>query len=410
MESSINNTQQQLQYIEDFLIKIGNGDYNSKLPIADEKDEQLLAVQVGINMLVEELNETTISRVFLNSIYNGINDVLIVLNQKGEIQNTNHVVEDLLFYTQDELLNQPIEKLFPISDIDNVRNSIRTTYEQNKIQEIGLNLKAKDKSIIPVSCSFSPLHNNKQEYSGTLLVAKNITALLDAKSQLQEKNDELNLFVYKASHDLKSPVASMMALMAMYKESKNEQEKEMFIEKIGDCTSKLNIIMSDLLVLGRITYGELEFEHTSIKEIIDSILKSIEFVDGFKNIDFNIVIEDQAKSINTEKGLFQTILLNLIDNAVKYRKNGPERSFVNIHISNHEKGILFNIEDNGIGIAEAQQGSIFKMFYRATSASKGTGLGLYIVKTSVLKLGGTISFESTVGKGSSFRIYLPHKK
>ncbi|MDP1744918.1 MAG: PAS domain-containing sensor histidine kinase [Bacteroidota bacterium] len=409
MDTKISKTQQQLQYIEDFLIKIGNGDYNSKLPITDENDEQLLAVQVGINMLVEELNETTISRVFLNSIYNGINDVLIVLNENGEIQNTNHVVEDLLFYSQAELLNQSFEKLFPISDIDNVRNSIRTTFEQNKIQEIGLNLKAKDNSIIPVSCSFSPLHNNKQEYSGTLLVAKNITALLNAKNQLQEKNDELNLFVYKASHDLKSPVASMMALMALHNESENAQEKAIYIEKIGDCTSKLNIILSDLLVLGRITYGELEFEQTSIKEVIDSILKSIEFVEGFKDIDLNIVIDDQAQFINTEKGLFQTILLNLIDNAVKYRQKGLERSLVNIHVSSQGKGILFKIEDNGIGIPETLQASIFKMFYRATSTSKGTGLGLYIVKTSVIKLGGTISFESTLGKGSTFKIHLPFK-
>ncbi|MES2394912.1 MAG: PAS domain-containing sensor histidine kinase [Bacteroidota bacterium] len=409
MDSKISKTHQQLQYIEDFLIKIGNGDYNSKLPITDENDEQLLAVQVGINMLVEELNETTISRVFLNSIYNGINDVLIVLNENGEIQNTNHVVEDLLFYSQAELLSQSIEQLFPISDIDNVRNSIRTTFEQNKIQEIGLNLKAKDNSIIPVSCSFSPLHNNKQEYSGTLLVAKNITQLLNAKNQLQEKNDELNLFVYKASHDLKSPVASMMALMALYKESESAQDKEIYCEKIDDCISKLNIIMSDLLVLGRITYGELEFEQTSVKEVIDSILKSIEFVEGFKDIDLNIVIEDQAQFINTEKGLFQTILLNLIDNAVKYRQKRLERSFVNIHVSCQGKGILFKIEDNGIGIPETLQASIFKMFYRATSTSKGTGLGLYIVKTSVIKLGGTISFESTLGKGSTFKIYLPFK-
>lgn len=410
MDTKINKTQQQLQYIEDFLIKIAGGDYNSKLFIADEKDQQLAAVQVGINMLVEELNETTISRVFLNSIYNGINDVLIVLNENGEIQNTNHVVEDLLFYTQAELLNQSFEKLFPISDIDGVRNSIRTTFEQNKIQEIGLNLKAKDNSIIPVSCSFSPLHNNKQEYSGTLLVAKNITALLNAKNQLQDKNDELNLFVYKASHDLKSPVASMMALMALYKESENAVEKEIYIEKIGDCTSKLNVILSDLLVLGRITYGNLEFETVDIKQIIDAILKSIEFIGGFKDITFNVLIDDQVKSINTEKGLFQTVLLNLIDNAVKYRKNGLERSFINIHVSKHEKGVLFEIEDNGIGIAETLQGNIFKMFYRATSVSKGTGLGLYIVKTSVLKLGGSITFESTFGKGTSFSIYLPNKK
>lgn len=409
MDSSINKAQQQLQYIEDFLIKIGNGDYDSKLPLTDEKDEQLLAVQVGINMLVEELKETTISTVFLNSIYNGINDILIVLNQKGEIQNTNPAVEAVLLYTSAELLQLSVEKLIQVGDIESVRTSIKSAYEQNKIQELGLNLIAKDNSVIPVSCTFSPLYNNQLEHSGVLLVAKNITALLNAKNQLQDKNDELNLFIYKASHDLKSPVASMMGLMALHKESNDADEKDMYCDKIAECTTKLNTIISDLLVLGRITYGDLEYETVDIKQVIDAILKSIEFMHGFKDIAFNIVIEDQAKSIKTEKGLFQTVLLNLIDNAVKYHKKGAEPSYINIRVSNHENGILFKIEDNGIGIAANQQASIFKMFYRATSASKGSGLGLYIVKTSVLKLGGSITFESTLGKGTSFSVYLPNK-
>ena len=409
MDSSTNNTRQQLEYIEDFLIQIGKGDYTCKLAITDEKDEHLLAVQVGINMLVEELNEAYISKGFLNSIYNGINDMLIVLNENGEIQNANHVVEDILFYSQTELLNQSIEKLFPISDIDTVRNSVRITFQQDKIRAIGLNLIAKNKSIIPVSCSFSPLYNNSQEYSGTLLVAKNLTTILEVKSQLQEKNDELNLFVYKASHDLKSPVASIMALMALHKESESAQDKERYFEKIGGCISTLNNNISDLLVLGGITYGELDFGQISTKSIIDTILKSIEFVEGFKEIDLKVVIEDQAQFINTEKGLLQTIVANLIDNALKYRQKGPERSFVNMHVSKHKNGILFKIEDNGIGIPEPQQSSIFNMFYRATSLSTGTGLGLYIVKTSVLKLGGSISVESTFGKGSAFKIYIPSR-
>lgn len=409
MDSSINKAQQQLHYIEDFLIKIGNGDYDSKLPITDEKDEQLRAVQVGINMLVEELKETTISTVFLNSIYNGINDILIVLNQNGEIQNTNSTVEGLLLYTSAELVQQSVEKLIQVGDIESVRTGIKNSYEQNKIQELGLNLIAKDNSVIPVSCTFSPLYNNQLEQSGVLMVAKNITALLNAKNQLQDKNDELNLFIYKASHDLKSPVASMMGLMALHKESNDAVEKDMYCDKIAECATKLNTIISDLLVLGRITYGDLKYETVDIKQIIDAILKSIEFMHGFKDITFNIGIEKQAKSIKTEKGLFQTILLNLIDNAVKYHKKGAEPSYINIRVKNHENGILFKIEDNGIGIAANQQANIFKMFYRATSASKGSGLGLYIVKTSVLKLGGTITFESTFGKGSSFSVYLPSK-
>lgn len=407
MDTSIKKVRQQLQYIEDFLIKIGNGDYDSRLPIVDEKDEQLHAVQIGINMLVEELKETTISKVFLDSIYNGINDILIVLNEKGEIQRTNPVVENVLLYNAPELLHQPIEKLIQANDVVTVGTYIKNAYEQNKIQETGLNLIAKDNSIIPVSCSFSPLYTQRLEQTGVLLVAKDIRALLNAKTQFQDKNDELNLFVYKASHDLKSPVASMLSLTTFLEESKDITEIKMYTRMISECTLRLNNIITDLLVLGRITYGELEYSKIEIKPEIDTVLKNIELEDGFKDIDFSIIIEKGTKSIVTEKGLFQTLLQNLIDNAVKYRQIGHKPSFINIHISKQAKGILISIEDNGIGIAASQQANIFKMFFRATTTSRGSGLGLYIVKTSVLKLGGSISFESTYGKGTTFKVYIP---
>ncbi len=410
METEISNNRRQLQYIQDFLIKIADGDYNSKLLIADEKDEQLASVQTGINMLVEELKETTISRVFLNSIYNGINDVLIVLNEKGEIQKTNPVAASLLLYTESELFNLSIDKLIQISDFDIVKGCIRDTFEQQKLNEIGLNLAAKDGNLISVSCSFSPLYNTQGKPSGILLVAKNISTLSNAKNQLQEKSDELSLFVYKASHDLKSPVSSMESVMTMLKESKSMEEVKMYAKMADTCIDSLNTVINDLLVLGRITYGALEFETLDINVLINSILKSIEFMDNFKNIHFNISIDENVKSIITEKGLLNTVLLNLIDNAVKYSQKREEPSFINIKVSNKDKGIFILINDNGIGIKEKHHDDLFKMFYRATSVSKGSGLGLYIVKTSVTKLGGSISFESAFDKGTTFKLYIPSKK
>ncbi|MES2590777.1 MAG: PAS domain-containing sensor histidine kinase [Bacteroidota bacterium] len=400
----------QLQYIQNFLIKIADGDYTSELPVIDNTDEQLVAVQVGINMLVEELKETTISRVFLNSIYKGINDVLIVLNENGEIQNVNHVVESLLLYKESELVQQSVEKLIQINDIDTVRNCLLNVNEQNKIQEVGINLAAKDKSSIPVACTFSPLHNAQGKITGVLLVAKNMSTLINAKNQLREKNEELNLFVYKASHDLKSPVSSMMSVMHMMNESQDINELKMYSKMVDQCINKLDTVISDLLVLGRITYGELEYKEIDINEIINTILTSIEFVHDFKEITFDIVIDKKAETIVSEKGLFQTILLNLIDNAIKYRqKRENEPSYIRINVTPKGKGVLITIEDNGIGIAENQQPNIFNMFYRATAISKGSGLGLYIVKTGVLKLGGTISLESTFGKGTTFKVYIPSK-
>jgi PAS domain S-box-containing protein len=385
MPSSASHSKKQLQYIQNFLIKIAGGDYDSKLPIVDDSDEHLVAIQVGINMLVEELKVTTISRVFLNSIYNGINDVLIVLNETGEIQTANDIVKKLLLYADSDLIHQPIEKLVQLSDIDSVRSCISKVCEQNEPQEIGINLIAKDKTVLPVACSFSPLFDSQNNLSGILFVAKNLSSLNSAKDQLQDKNDELKLFVYKASHDLKSPVSSMLSVMNLLRKTKDIGEMQLYIKMVDDCIHKLDTIISDLLVLGQITHG------------------------GFDTIVFDTHIESNAQSIVTELGLLKTILLNLIDNAIKYRKQREEPSFVRIHVSEEKKGILIKIEDNGIGIAAHQQEHVFKMFHRATSISKGSGLGLYIVKTSVLKLGGTISIESTIDEGTTFTVYLPNR-
>jgi PAS domain S-box-containing protein len=382
------STDKQLQYMQDFLINIAQGDFDAKLNISNESDEDLVAMQVGINMLVEELKSTTISRVFMNSIYDGINDILIVLNKKGEIQKTNHLVENLLLFSESELLNQSLEKLIQADDLETVKSYITNVFEKGTVKEAGLNFIKKDKSTIPVSCSFSALYNNLHQPSGVLLVAKNITALLQAKSQLQDKNDELNLFVYKSSHDLKGPV-------------------KMYFNLINESTKKLDTIISDLLVLGKVSYGDLEYTQINTKQTIDTTLKSIEFIEGHKDIAFSVLVDEDAKYVSTDKSLLNNILLNLIENAIKYRQKKQSVSFLNIKVFAYKKGVLFVFEDNGIGIENSLQENIFKMFYRATYTSKGSGLGLYIVKMSVLKLGGEITFTSALDQGTTFELYLP---
>ncbi|MCE9540412.1 MAG: PAS domain-containing sensor histidine kinase [Bacteroidetes bacterium] len=407
MDSSKDNDCLQLKHVHEFLVKVSEGNYDAKLLLDNKEDEQLTKVYKDINLLVAILKATTDNNISINSIYNGINDILIVLDDKVEIQKTNHIVESLLLYTESELLNRSIGKLIQKSDFDLVRDTIRNTYFEKKLHETAFNFVTKENNLIPVSCSFSPLFDAHGKSTGILLVAKNISTLIKAEKQRQEKDEELNLFVYKASHDLKSPVSSMISLMDLVNESNDIDQVKAYCKMIADCTLRLDTIIEDLLVLGRITNKELEYEPVNIKDVIDDILKSIEFIDGFKDIKFNIVIDEDTQSIITEKGLFNTILFNLIDNAIKYRKVGSDKSFIKIHVSNKCNGISFKIEDNGIGIAGMQQSNIFKMFYRATSSPKGSGLGLYIVKTSVTKLGGTISVESEFDKGTTFSLYLP---
>jgi signal transduction histidine kinase len=102
-----------------------------------------------------------------------------------------------------------------------------------------------------------------------------------------------------------------------------------------------------------------------------------------------------------------TILKNTISNAVKYRKQNRTDCFVNINVSKEDNYTIILVEDNGIGISEKSLPKIFDMFFRATSSVEGTGLGLYICKEMITKLGGTIKLESKLGEGTTVAIKIP---
>ena len=99
---------------------------------------------------------------------------------------------------------------------------------------------------------------------------------------------------------------------------------------------------------------------------------------------------------------------NLISNAIKYQDTAKENRFIQLSLKRHENYVELLAIDNGIGIAEENVPKIFEMFFRATSLSTGSGLGLYIVKETIEKLGGTIEVNSAVGQGTSFKMILPN--
>lgn len=399
----LHDKNQQWEDVQDFLINLASGDTSFMNNVVFENNEQIVALQTGISMLVEELKATTISRSFFNSIYNGINDLILVFDKDGTIKNVNHIVLETLGFSKFELIEQSVHKLIQNDSVAAFYNAIRNILHQ---KDIGLNLVSKQNKIIPVSCSFSSIYDSNRHCENILLVAKNMTVLLATKEQLAAKNDELNLFVYKASHDLKSPISSMQGLMHLVNQSNDLSELKEYYGKVSECLVKFDSIIKELLVLGRITYGELKNELVDIKKIIESTLISLQFVNGFKDVSININISEDAHWIKTEVGLLTTIFGNLIDNAIKYR-NVRVPSFIEIEIVKIDSKIIITIKDNGIGIDKSALANLFKMFFRATNESHGSGLGLYIVKTSVEKLGGTISVASELRIGSTFEIRLP---
>ena len=225
----------------------------------------------------------------------------------------------------------------------------------------------------------------------------------------EEKFNELNTFVYKATHDLKGPLASITGLCTMGLNLGNEPQTNKLFEMIRESTSRLDMLLNELLFLSKLEHGGQKFEILDIPEIINQIIESYRYSVAFNNVKVTFNYERKSK-ITADYITVNSIIQNIIDNAIKYKNYGLPETEIKINTIDQENGILISIEDNGVGIPKEHLNKIFEMFYRANNFSKGTGLGLYIVKKSLEKIGGNINVESEEGKGSKFVIYLPDKK
>ncbi|MEO6302725.1 MAG: HAMP domain-containing sensor histidine kinase [Bacteroidia bacterium] len=223
---------------------------------------------------------------------------------------------------------------------------------------------------------------------------------------LEATNKELNTFIYKAAHDLRGPLCSIMGLTRIAGMEKEKNNLPDYIQKISDSTEKLDAVLLSLIDVMSIKDSKPMIRQIDFKNMIDAILLRFTFLDGYNELAFKIKIESKRKYFSDEH-ILNSILQNTIENAIKYRNVSKVNSYVAITISNINDFVKIEVEDNGVGMENEVQEQIFEMYFRGNQGSKGSGLGLYIVQNGVRKLGGTIEVESEITKGSKFTILLP---
>ena len=237
---------------------------------------------------------------------------------------------------------------------------------------------------------------------GIGMATKNIT-------DFKESIEELETFIYKSSHDMRAPIASILGITEVALNDKNDVDSVLrYINIIKQQTQQLDHIIKNLVETARIRRQDKILQLIDFKEIITTVKKSLSFVNGFKDIlfDENISV---TQNFYSDKSLLTSLFQNLIDNAIKYKKENINDPFINITIVDKNGGINIAVADNGIGIADDLQKNIFKMFFRATNKASGSGLGLYTTKHCVKKLDGNISFDSKEKIGTTFTVYLPNE-
>ena len=238
-------------------------------------------------------------------------------------------------------------------------------------------------------------------------VQTDITDRKRTEHELTETNQELDTFFYKASHDLKGPLASVMGIVNLARLEKTDPLTGKYFDMIETSVQRLDRTLLDLIELARTRKGSAKKSIIPFEMMINEITSSLKHLTGFKAIEFILEIEEDLQ-IHADKVLLLSVFQNLIHNAINY--SGVQKPQIKITASKKDHLYEFTVADNGQGIPDKIKDKVFGMFYRGHPDSSGSGLGLFIVKNALEKMHGHIRFESIENRGTTFYVAIPESK
>jgi signal transduction histidine kinase len=237
------------------------------------------------------------------------------------------------------------------------------------------------------------------------LVQQRTQKLNETITQLNKTIKELDAFLYSASHDLVSPLKSILGLVNLAKMENLDRNLDHYFNHIESSVNKLEAIIQTLMQHSFNTKTELKLETVDLQKIVEETIGELRFYPESTRIAFKYNLDNAYIVSDTYR--LKIILSNLLGNAVKYHDSRKDNNVVELNFRNAGSVWTLDIVDNGIGIEKERLERVFELFYRATESAKGSGLGLYIVKDTIDRLGGSISVDSEIGKWTKFTLSLP---
>lgn len=323
---------------------------------------------------------------------------------------------ELLGYAREEVLGKQLTYFVDAAYMPLVQSQLKRR-QSDESASYEIPIRHKNGQLIYMLLSGSPLLDKQGNYAGSIVVATDITiqkqaeeALRQALAKEKDLGDLKTRFVSMASHEFRTPLATILALvetLSAYRKKLSEEQIDQRFDKIKDQVGHLKDIMEDVLMLARMQARRVEFN--PVKVDLDALTRSA--LDEFQNrSDIHHKLEYTASAgsheVVIDRKLMRQAINNLVSNAIKY---SPEDKVVRIDLSYTASAFILKIRDEGIGIPEADLPHLFEPFHRATNVGtiSGTGLGLVITKEAVDLHRGTITVESQLGVGTSFIVRIP---
>jgi PAS domain S-box-containing protein len=387
---------------------------NRGLAFWDNEDKPLR--MVGSRTDITERRKTEDHLRMIESVVLSINDGVVITQYKDEnslkpeIIYINRSFTKITGYGSDEVIGKAPGILggadTDYSVLTKAFESLKNSKGSFKDELI---IYRKNGSSLWIEFTIDPIFDEEEKIKYWVWVQRDITKRKEAEEELKKINFELDSFVYRASHDLRAPLTSIIGLVNI---SSNEQDfntVKSYFEMISDSAKKLDRYIINLLSLSRNSRLDVSNEEISLEEIINETYDELKYMKNAELIKLTYKIVKSC-TLYSDGLRLKVIFKNLLSNAIKYQDTRSGDSFLEIDINIDEVAAIIVLKDNGIGISDGIKDKIFDMFFRGTEISDGSGLGLYIVKNIVEKMSGTIKISSNKPKGSDIVIKIPNHK
>lgn len=265
-----------------------------------------------------------------------------------------------------------------------------------------------------IKLTYSPAINEEGEIFGVTLIIADITkrkesenTILKQNTELKKANQELDKFVYSVSHDLRSPLSSVMGLSGLIKLSEDVVEMKQYNELINDSMIRMDSFIRNILDYSKNNRTEVVHEEVNVEMLLDDVIDNHKYIEGSSDITFRKNVNG-LKVIEADGPRLRIVMNNLVSNAIKYHDPEKTDRYIEIIVRRRTNGwVQIKVKDNGQGIESQHLPDLFNMFYTANLRSSGSGIGLYILKDAINAMGGDIKVKSKLGEGSEFIINLP---
>ncbi|WP_276348285.1 PAS domain S-box protein [Daejeonella sp. JGW-45] len=366
------------------------------MPLRDEKDEIYAALVMSMD--ITDIKQAEEKGAKLAAIIESSDDAIISKSLEGIITSWNASAQRLFGYTESEVIGKSILMLIPEDRQDEEPLILARLRRGERVEHFETKRITKDKKIIDLSLTISPVKDSKGNIIGFSKIARDITS---KKQEEERKND----FIAIVSHELKTPLTSVKSYIQVLLAKAKKEGLDFSVNALTRAeaqTNKMTYLINDFLSLARLEEGKIRLnkEAFTLYPLLEDLASDAQFLAAGHIIELKNC-EDIV--VNADKDKISQVLINLISNAIKYSHKG---STIIIGCEKHGDLVKVYVSDEGVGISKSDQKRLFERFYRVESEKmktvSGFGIGLYLVSEILKYHDSKIAVESEEGKGATF--------